>query len=86
MCAQLNTDSIVLRERRQSAIIKIGCGLYLHGMSTVFMSGVMNGTDGRMPFAFTNMAALQLDIIGIIQLVRIRREEKKLYKSIKLNR
>lgn len=67
-----------MSEKKQEAWTKIGVGLYVHALSGIFITKDFKNKNTLLPFASINVFSLQLDLMGVFQLVKIRREEKRL--------
>lgn len=74
-------DSIRVIDIKEKAWALIGGGIYMHGMSCIFLSKSFKSQD---PFVYTNIAAVQLDVMGIYYLIKARKMERKLNKHYKI--
>ena len=76
-----DSDSTNVIDIKEKAWTLIGGGIYIHGMSCIFLSKSFRNQD---PFIYTNIAAVQLDLLGIYNLIKARKIERKLNKHYKI--
>lgn len=76
-----NCDSARIVENKEKAWTLLAGGIYLHGISCILLSKTFSH---REPYVYTNIAAVQIDILGIYFLVKERRKERKLNKHYKI--
>ena len=76
-----NNDSTNVIDIKEKAWALIGGGIYIHGMSCIFLSKSFRNQD---PFIYTNIAAVQLDLLGLYNLIKARKIERKLNKHYKI--
>lgn len=72
MSAQYNKQ-----KKKEEAWLKIGVGAYMHAMSGIFLMKDLRGPSTKPAFIFMNVACIQIDLIGVVQLFKIKRNDRK---------
>lgn len=82
--AQLDsTQAAEVIKHKEEAYIKSAVGGYVHFISLLFVvNDGLNKQSSRQPFLYTNVVALQFDILGFLQFRKAKRLEKK-YKKLR---
>ena len=71
MEAQYNSPS----KKKEDAWLKIGIGAYMHALSGIFLTNDLRGPNTKQAFVYMNVATIQIDLIGIIQLRKLKKKK-----------
>ncbi len=64
-----------VHKKKENAWIKIGVGAYMHALSGIFLTPDLR--SNKQAFIYMNIASVQIDLIGVVQLFKIRRNDRK---------